>query len=154
MHAADKGVGAVPMLRMKSNPLPEAAREKMVCADIAVWNTRSCCDTVQVGQNVFLDLATDRHTASLPHENHDTSRPLYLEHERSIQYVGRHHDCRNVTECDAQFEQHRKVHLMDETCCSYVCLSVFHVDLCGRAVHDFDGTLHAELRHSVTAFRK
>ena len=46
--------------------LPEAARENS-CR----WNslssqsgTLSCCDTVQAGQNVFGDLATDRHTAS------------------------------------------------------------------------------------------
>ena len=42
----------------------------------------------------------------------------------------------NASECDAQFEQHRKVRLIDETYCSCVCLLVFHVDLCGRAVHD------------------
>ena len=65
---------------------------------------------------------------------------------------------KNSSECDAQFEQHRKVHLIDETYCSCVCFLVFHVDLCGHAVHDFDGTLHADTsdspRHSVTAFRK
>ena len=64
----------------------------------------------------------------------------------------------NASGCDAQFEQHQKVHLIDETCCSGVWFLVFHVDLCGRAVHDFDGTLHADTndshRHSVTAFRK
>ena len=61
----------------------------------------------------------------------------------------------NASGCYAQFEQHRKVHLIDETYCSCVCFLVFHVDLCRRAVHDFDGTLHADtndsLRHSVTA---
>ena len=31
------------------------------------------------------------------HENHDTSRPLCLEHEESIQHVGRQHDCKTVT---------------------------------------------------------
>ena len=31
--------------------------------------------------------------------------------------------------CDAQFEQQRKVHLVDETYCSCVCFLVFHVDL-------------------------
>ena len=64
----------------------------------------------------------------------------------------------NASECDAQFEQHRKVHLIDEPFCSCVCFLAFHVDLCRRAVHDFDGTLHADTndspRHSVTAFRK
>ena len=48
--------------------------------------------------------------------------------------------------CDAQFEQHRKVHLIDGTCSSCVCLLVIYVDLCGRAVHDFDGTLHADTK--------
>ena len=46
--------------------------------------------------------------------------------------------------CDAQFEQHRKVHLIDETYCIFECFLVFHLDLCGREVHDFDGTLHAD----------
>ena len=55
------------------------------------------CDTVQVGQNVFGDLAIDRHTSSLQHDNHDTSRSLYLEHKDSIQHVGRHNDCKLVT---------------------------------------------------------
>ena len=50
----------------------------------------------------------------------------------------------NASGCDAHFEQHRKTHLIDETYCSCVCFWVFHVDLCGRAVHDFDGTLHAD----------
>ena len=49
----------------------------------------------------------------------------------------------NASGCDAQFEQHRKVHLTDETYGRCVCFLVIHVDLCGRAVHDFDGTLHA-----------
>ena len=152
------------MLRRKSHSVARSCPREMVFADIAVWNT-----TVQVGQNVFGDLATDRHTASLPHENHDTSRPLYLEHEESIQYVGRHHDCKIITRSSTtvdekffrvrrQFEQHRKVHLIDETYCSCVRFLVFHVDLCGHAVHDFDGTLHADTngspRQSVTAFRK
>ena len=60
--------------------------------------------------------------------------------------------------CDAQFEQHRKVHLIDETYCSCESLLVFCVGLCGRTVRDFDGTLHADThdshRHSVTALRK
>ena len=46
MHAADKGVGAVEMLRMESNSVARSCpREllQMVFADIAVWNT-----TVQV----------------------------------------------------------------------------------------------------------
>ena len=50
----------------------------------------------------------------------------------------------NASGCDAQFEQHRKVHLTDETYGRCVCFLVIHVDLCGRAVHDFDGTLHAQ----------
>ena len=41
-----------------------------------------------------------------------------------------------------------KVHLTDETYCSCVCLLVFLVDLCGRAVHDFDGTLLADTNDS------
>ena len=54
----------------------------------------------------------------------------------------------NASGYDAQFEQHHKVHLIDETYCSCVCLLVFLVDLCGRAVHDFDGTLHADTNDS------
>ena len=64
----------------------------------------------------------------------------------------------NASRCDAQFEQHPKVNLLAETYCSCVCLLVFHVDLCGRGVYDFDGTLHADTldshRLSVTALRK
>ena len=57
MHAADKGGGAVHTLRMWcQTPLPEATRENS-----GKWfsltlqsGTPSCCDTVQVGQNVFV----------------------------------------------------------------------------------------------------
>ena len=54
----------------------------------------------------------------------------------------------NASGCDAQLEQHQKVHLIDETYCSGVWILVFHVDLCGREVHDFDGTLDADTNYS------
>ena len=72
MHAADKGVGAVQMLRMKSNSVTRSCPRELLPN-----GCRCCCDTVQVGQSVFGDLATDCHTASLPHENHGTSSTLF-----------------------------------------------------------------------------
>ena len=54
----------------------------------------------------------------------------------------------NASGCDAQFEQHRKVRLIDEKYCSCMSILVFHVDLCGRAVRDFDGSLHADTNDS------
>ena len=97
---ANKGVGAVQMLRMNSNSVARSCpREllQMVFADTAVWNTKLLRHHAKLAKNVFGDLAIDRHTASLPHENHDTSCPLHLEHEESTQNVGRHHDCNIVT---------------------------------------------------------
>ena len=167
MHAADKGVGAVQMLRMKSNSVARSCpREhlQMVFADIAVGTT-----TVQVGQNVFGGLAADRHTTSyragavIRHVHFiwstknrynvlDATMTVKSSHVLQTQWMN------NASEFDAQFEQHRKVHLIDKTCCSCVCLSVFHVDPCGHTVHDFDGSLHANTndspRHSVVRKNK
>ena len=55
----------------------------------------------------------------------------------------------NASLCEVQFEQHRKGHLNDDIYCDCVCFLVFHVDLCGHAVHDFDGTLHADFTSTL-----
>ena len=66
VHAADEGVGAVQMLRMKS-VARSCPREflQMVLADIAVWNTKLLRQRARWPKCL---LTTDRHTASLPHD--------------------------------------------------------------------------------------
>ena len=151
--------------------MPEAARENS-CKWVSLTlqsGTPRCCDTVQVGQNVFVTwqlIATRRlfRTKTMIRHVHfiwsTKNRYNVLDATMTVKtsLVLQPQWTNNASECHAQFEQHRKVHLIDETYFSYVCLLVFHVDLCRRAVHDFDGTLHADtndsLRHLVTAFLK
>ena len=171
MHTADKGVGAVQMLRMKSNSVARSCPRTLangfrLRCSLEHQVVVTLCKLAKMSSVTWQVIATRRlyRTRTMIRHVHfiwstknrynilDATITVTASHVLQPQWMN------NASECDAQFEQHRKVHLIDETYCSCVCFLVFHVDTCGHAVHDFDGALHADTndspRHSVTAFRK
>ena len=94
-----KGIGAVQMLKneVELRCQRRCPREllQMVFADIAAWNTkllRHRAKLAKMSSVTWQQIATRRLYRA---KNPDTSRLLGLEHDESIQYVGRHHDCEN-----------------------------------------------------------
>ena len=155
MHAADERVGAVHMLRTKgpgltsmSNSVARSCprqllqmffrrRDSLERQIVAI----PCMSLKLASARTWrLTMTCDVHlTWSTKNRNNKLDATVTVKSSHVLQPQWMIHASAN----DAQLEQHRKVHPVDEPYCSCVCLVVYHVDFCGRAAHDFHGSLCA-----------